>query len=274
MKILVTGSSGMIGSVLSSQLADAGQEVVRFDIAHSQDILNPQQICDAIENCQAVVHLAALLGDDEQTAEQIMAVNLLGTWNILQAAQAASIERVVFLSSLEALGIFRGERAPDYLPLDDAHPCYPQSPYAISKRLSEEMCQHWTQSSGIVSVCLRLPGVFNAETYDFIRAARRENPAFEWSPFWQYGAFLDVRDAASAALCALTCEISGHVTLNLCADDISSATRSSHELAQRVCPDVEWRGEAEYEAQPFKALVDNRRAKAVLGWQPRYQWRM
>ena len=273
MKILVTGSEGIIGKVLCDQLSDAGQEIRRFDLARGQDIRNKPQLCSAIIGCDAVVHLAALLGEEKETAEEIMSVNLRGTENVLHAAQAAKVQRVIFFSSLEALGIFRGERAPDYLPLDDEHPAYPQSPYAQSKFLAEQMCQDWTKRSGITSLCLRLPGVFSAETYDFIINARRENPEFEWHPFWQYGAFLDVRDAASAAICALNCEFSGHVTLNLCADDISSASQSSRDLARLICPDVEWRGVTEYETQPFKALVENRRAKDVLGWQPQHTWR-
>ncbi len=273
MKILVTGSSGMIGQVVCQELQNAEHETVAFDSARGQNILDSQQLHSAMNGCNAVVHLAALLGDEHETAQEIMSVNLLGTWQVLQAAQAANVQRVIGFSSLEALGIFRGERAPDYLPIDDAHPCYPQSPYALSKLLAEVMCQHWTNRSGIASLCLRLPGVFTAETYNFIRQARRDNPEFEWFPFWQYGAFLDVRDAASAALCALTCEFSGHATLNLCADDISSALQNSRDLARLVCPDVEWHGGAEYETEPFKALVDNRRAKETLGWSPRYKWR-
>lgn len=273
MKILVTGSSGMIGQVVCQELQNAGNGVVEFDSARGQDIRNRQHLHNTMSGCDAVVHLAALLGEENETQEQIMSVNLVGTGNVLQAAQAANVQRVVFFSSLEALGIFRGERAPDYLPIDNEHRAYPQSPYALSKILAEQKCRQWTNRSGITSICLRLPGVFNVETYDFIRQARRENPEFEWSPFWQYGAFLDVRDAASAAICALSCEFSGHITLNLCADDISSATQSSRELAQFVFPDVEWRGGAEYEAQPFKALVENRRAKEILGWQPNYRWR-
>ena len=270
MKILVTGSSGLIGKVVCQELQTAEHEIVEFDIARGQDIFDAQQILEAMHGCRAVVHLAALLGEENQSPEEIFSVNLTGTANVLEAAQNATIERVIFFSSMEVLGIFRGERAPDYLPIDDAHPCYPTSTYAKSKAAGEKLCHKIKDST---TICLRLPGVFTAETYNFIRAARRENPAFEWHPIWQYGAFLDVRDAATAAHCALNCEFSGHITLNLCADDVSSAALKSRELAQLICPEVEWRGGIEYESEPFKALVDNSRAKDVLGWQPRYEWR-
>lgn len=273
MKVLVTGSEGMIGSVVRQVLQDAGHEVIGFDIVNGQDILKPEQVQNAIHGCDAVVHLAASLGFAEDTANDIMAVNLLGTWHVLTAAAEVQVKRVIFFSSVDVLGVFKGEKKPDYLPLDDAHRCYAATPYSISKRLGEEMCKFWTDSTGISTICLRPPGVFNAATYDFIISNRHANPEFEWNPFWEYGAFLDVHDAAEAAKCALSCSFSGHVALLLCADDISSASRTSREMAQSLHPDVEWRGGQEYEQQPYKALVSTRRAQEVLNWIPRHKWR-
>ncbi len=199
MKILVTGNEGMIGSVVEKVLRADGHEVIGYDIASGHDILNSNQISSAIVGCDAVVHLAALLGNDSETPDKIMAVNLLGTWHILTAAAEAKLKRVVFFSSVDALGIFKGERKPDYLPLDDNHPCYPTTPYAVSKRLGEEMCRFFTNSTGIPTICLRPPGVFDESTYDFIISNRQANPEFEWDPFWEYGAFLDVRDTSAVA---------------------------------------------------------------------------
>lgn len=198
MKILVTGNAGMIGVAVETVLREAAHEIIGFDLKNGQNILNQQQVRDYVQGCDAVVHLAALLGYSEDNANDVMAVNLLGTWHILTAALEAKVKRIVFFSSVDALGVFKGERQPDYLPLDDAHPCYPTTPYAISKKLGEEMCQFFTNSTGIPTICLRPPGVFDAETYDFIISNRRSNPDFEWDPFWEYGAFLDIRDAADA----------------------------------------------------------------------------
>jgi UDP-glucose 4-epimerase len=273
MKIMVTGNTGMIGETVEEVLHNSGHEVIGFDIKNGQDILNQQQVHKYIQGCDAVVHLAALLGYSEDTDNDIMAVNLLGTWHILKAASEAKLKRIVFFSSVDALGVFKGERKPDYLPLDDAHPCYPTTPYAISKKLGEEMCRFFTDSTGIPTICLRPPGVFDTDTYDFIISNRRANPDFEWKPFWEYGAFLDVRDAAEAAKCAVECPNPGHVNLLLCADDISSASRTSREMAQSIHPDVEWRGGQEYDHQPYKALIETQRAKEVLHWIPRYKWR-
>ncbi len=270
MKILVTGSAGLIGREVEQLLRSEEHEVVGFDAVNGDDIRDASKLLAAMQGCDAVVHGAAILDED---SPDLMAVNLAGTWNVLAAAETAQVRRVVFWSSAAALGVFKGERAPDYLPLDDEHRCYPTSPYAISKYLGEEMCRLWTQKTGIFTICLRPPGVFAASTYEFIIENRRADANFEWTPYWEYGAFLDVRDAAHAALCALTCPESGHVRLLLCADDISSAAQSSHALAALIHPDVAWRGGSEYEARPFKALIDTRRAKSVLHWAPRHKWR-
>ncbi len=272
MKVFLTGSEGKIGSVVTRVLRDDGHEVVGFDLALGHDILNPSQVKKAMQGCEGVVHLAAHLGDEGKGGD-IMAVNLIGTWNVLSAAAKVGVKRVVFSSSVEVFGIFRGERAPDYLPLDELHSCYPKLPYALSKRLAEEMCQLWSASTGISSVCLRLPGVFGAEDYEYIIDSRRSNPEFEWSPFWQYGAFLDVRDAAEAITRALFCALSGSEILLLCAEDVSSASLTSRELVQKLLPAVEWRGGSEYDKQPFKALLNTERAQRILDWKPRTKWR-
>jgi nucleoside-diphosphate-sugar epimerase len=62
--------------------------------------------------------------------EQIMAVNVLGTWHVLLAAEAAGMTRVIHFSSAQVFGIGDGERLPDYLPVDDAHPRRAMRAYA------------------------------------------------------------------------------------------------------------------------------------------------
>jgi nucleoside-diphosphate-sugar epimerase len=52
-----------------------------------------------------------------------------------------TFEKIIFLSSVDALGIFQGEGIPKYLPLDDDYPCHPRAVYSISKKLAEDMCR-------------------------------------------------------------------------------------------------------------------------------------
>jgi len=199
--------------------------------------------------------------------------NVSGMHNVLLAAVRHGMRRVVFTSSVQALGIFIGLGRPDYLPLDDEHPARPVGAYGVSKLISEQLCASFTAATGVPTVCLRPPAVLAADMYDAIRAARRHDPAAEWTPFWEYGAFIDVDDLADAIAAALVAPLTGHHRLLVCAADVSSAELDSPTLAQRVMPDVPWRGGPEYEAEPFRALVDTSRARVLLGWSPQRRWR-
>ena len=56
------------------------------------------------------------------------------------------------------------------------------------------------------------------------------------------------------------------------AEDISSRATGSQEWAEHVLPHVFWRGGAEYDVDPYRALVDGGRGQRVLGWKPHYRW--
>ena len=73
-------------------------------------------------------------------------------------------------------------------------------------------------------------------------------------------------------MCALTCPDLGHEVLLVVAEDISSRAMSSKEWAEHVVPHVPWRGGAEYDVDPYRALVDGVRAQRMLGWKPQYRW--
>ena len=273
MRILITGSRGLIGSRLQSHLQAASHFVVTYDVLDGQDILDPASLRTAAQGCDAVIHCAALLGEPGESHERIMEVNLQGTWNVLTAAVEAGVQRLVFLSSVDALGVFKGEREPDYLPLDADHPCYPTTPYGISKHLAEEMCRHVAASTDLSILSLRPPGVWAEGTYDWIQDRRAERPSFEWSPFWEYGAFIDLRDLTSACEKALACPIEGYRCLHVTSSDVTTSGRTSPELAAFVLPDVEWRGGQEYERDPYRSLIDIEPIQVLLDWKPRHTWR-
>ncbi len=272
MRVLVTGNQGRIGRYVQAQLEAENHIVVGFDRAAGDDIRQPAALRAAAQGCDAIIHMAAMLADPKDDPNDVMHVNLQGTWHVLTTAEALDIRRVVCFSSVNALGIFIGESLPDYLPINEEHPCRPGRPYALSKFLGEEMCRLFTRRTNITTICLRPPWVCFPENYARVRQRWAEKPESEWSPIWEYGAFCDVRDVAAAAVLGLTCADPGHARLLLCADDVMTSGRTSRELAAQIHPDVAWRGREEYESEPFRALVDNSQAKAVLGWQPRYSW--
>jgi nucleoside-diphosphate-sugar epimerase len=196
-----------------------------------------------------------------------MAVNLVGTSNVLCAAEAERVPRVVHMSSGRALGIL--ERAPDYLPLDDDHRGLPSVPYALSKWLSEEMCEAFTRRTGVQTICLRPVRVFDDAGYERALAAPASEPAS--GAAWSLGVHLHVDDLASATAAAATCHAPPHVRLLLCAADIADR-RPTLDLVAQNLPHIPWRGGAEFRHDPHRSLVDTRRAEAILHWRPKHDW--
>jgi UDP-glucose 4-epimerase len=201
----------------------------------------------------AVVHLGALAHDTAGSPEQIIAVNVLGTWHVLLAAQAAGVTRVIHFSSAQVFGIAEGERFPDYFPVDDVHPRRATRAYGLSKCLAEDLCAGFTVRTGIASVSLRPVWVWDPGQYQRIEAQWRAQPRSEWEPFWEYGAFVDVRDVATAVEKALTVPLAGHHRALLCAADIA-ATAPSLDLAARLPPGVPVTNPAPYRADPWHAF--------------------
>jgi nucleoside-diphosphate-sugar epimerase len=200
-----------------------------------------------------------------------MAVNVLGTWHVLLAAEAAGVARVVHFSSGQVFGIAEGERLPDYFPVDDAHPRRTMRPYGLSKCLAEDLCAGFTARTGIPTVALRPAWVWDPGMYQRIEAQWQHDPGSEWTPTWEYGQFVDVRDIAGAVRRALDVPLDGHHRLLLCAGDIA-ATSPSLTMAARFTPSVPVRDPSSFQREPHRALFDCRAAARVLGWAPRYGW--
>lgn len=274
----------MIGAEVMNQVAAAGFDVVGLDIADGDDLNDPDTVSRLVDGCSHVVHAAAL---DDETAEpdplmtmstgdceQVMRTNVGGTSMLLAAAARTGVQRVVFLSSVDVFGCFMGTGTPGYLPIDDEHPVDPHGPYAWSKLAGEELCASHTRSTGQPTICLRPPGVIDQSKSAHIRQARANIPESEWSPFWEYGAFIDVRDLAGAVTAALTVgELTGHHRLVVNADDISSARDDGQALADRLLPGVPFRRNARFDRDRFAALIDASNAHRVLNWAPRHRWR-
>jgi len=284
-RLLVTGSRGVVGRAVVASLEQAGEEVVHYDLVDGRDVLDAEMVAREAAACEAVIHLAAVDDPVEPvvpsggsppsigTPEHVLAVNVLGTWNVLEAAREAAVSRVVFVSSVDALGIFLGQRPPDYLPIDDLHPTYPVAPYALAKRTAERMCRLFTERTRIPTICLRPPGVWTAETFAAIRRRWAADPLNDRRPFWEYGAFIALEDLANAVLCAIRCPFTGHATLLVSSDDAALAEQTSREAARSIHPLVPWRGGPEFERDPHRTLLDNEPAKRLLGWRPRVRFR-
>lgn len=267
MRVLLTGDRGVLGSVVRRELVASGHDVAGFDLADGHDVRDAAAVGAAASGHDAIVHLAGLPGDREDHPGTVMEINLVGTWNVLLAARSAGAGRVVFCSSGKALGML--ERDPDYLPVDDAHPGLPSRPYALSKWLAEEMCEAFTNETGISTICLRPVFIADDAAWEALRDVDELPPAR--GAAWHLGVVVDVRDVASAFAAALVCPDPGHVRLLLCADEIA-AGRPTLDVVREHLPAVPWRA-SRPAADSRAALVDSSAARATLGWAPRFGWR-
>jgi nucleoside-diphosphate-sugar epimerase len=265
MRVLVVGSSGLVGAAIVRLLEAEGCTVVPFDWTSGQDVLDADALHRAAEGCAAIVNAARGWREAGPPGERYITQNVTGNWNVLEAARAAGAGMVVTFSSVNALGMFRGESRPDHFPIDDEHPVRPPTAYGVAKRLVEEMCRCFSATTGISTVVFRPPAVLGPERHAKYVALRAADPAAEWTPFWEYGCWIDTRDVARAVLAALRRPGLGHLTGLICADDTSSPV-DVVELAARLMPDVPWRGGR---AAP---LVRCERVKRALDWAPRYRW--
>jgi UDP-glucose 4-epimerase len=271
MRVLVTGHRGNVGAPVTAFLRRQGYEVAGFDRTDGADVLDLAAVRRAAADCAAIVHLAALAHDSAGSPEQIMAVNVLGTWHVLLAAENADVSRVICFSSAQVFGIAEGERLPDYFPVDDAHPRRAMRPYGLSKLLAEDLCEGFTRRTGIPTVALRPVAVWDEAAYSQVRERWRARAQSEWEPYWEYGAFVDVRDVAAAVRQALTVPLAGHHRILLCAPDIA-ATAPSLEHLGRLASRVPITDSHRYQADPWAALVDCSAAAAALGWRADHRW--
>lgn len=269
MRVLLTGDRGIVGRPTRAALERDGHEVVGFDLASGDDILDAAAVRAAASGCDAIVHLAGIPGDREDIPDQVMQVNVGGTWNVLLAAQAEGVGRVVHASSGKALGML--ERDPRYLPIDDAHPGLPARPYGLSKWLSEEMCEAVTRDSGLETICLRPVYVVEPREWAELAGLREMGPARGTA--WHLAVFVDVRDVADAFALAVACPPppDGHARLLLCGEDVAS-DRPAAELVAEHVPDVPWRDGVPPPPGTRTALADCSAARRLLGWSPRYRW--
>jgi UDP-glucose 4-epimerase len=270
MKVLLTGNKGFLGSELECYLNNKNIQTIGFDIKDNLDVCDYSQLIAKSSECNIIIHLASI---DNNIACEIYKTNIIGTMNVLNVFRDSHIEKLIFLSSVDALGIFQGEDKPKYLPIDDAYPCHPQKPYSISKLLNENMCSYYASLCNKPILCFRAPGIWSGKTYEFISNNRINDPSYEWNPFWEYGAFIDIRDLVHAIYLSLNAQFTGFHCHNISSNDITTSGKTSRELVNFIHPNVTWKGDKSYQVNKYKTLLENENIKRLLGWEPDYSWK-
>lgn len=224
MRMLVTGGAGFIGSNIVYELLDREHEVVVLDNMSSGyecnlprngrlrlirgDIRDTKTVSRAMEGVEAVFHLAASVGNKRSidNALQDAEINVLGTLNVLEAARAGGVRKVVASSSAGIFGQLRR------LPIREDHPAEPDSPYGASKLCAEKQCLVYSKLYGMEVVCLRYFNVYGPnqrmDPYGnvipiFAYAMLRGEPLTIFGDGEQTRDFIHVRDVVQANVKAL-----------------------------------------------------------------------
>lgn len=162
MKILVTGAGGFIGSHLTELLVQKGYAIKTFIRYNSKnnwgwlensnvkneieiatgDIRDYDSVFNAIEGCDAVFHLAALIGIPYSyvSPKAYIEANITGTYNVLQATKEQETQQVLVTSTSETYGTAQ------YIPIDENHPLVGQSPYSASKISADQIAISYFRS--------------------------------------------------------------------------------------------------------------------------------
>ena len=305
MKFLVIGGAGYIGSHMVKQLLGAGHELVvadNFSTGYRSAVLGGTLVELDIADAQAldtlfgtyrfeaVFHFASFIQVGESVTEpaKYYQNNLAATLTLLKAMVRAEVKHFIFSSTAAVYG------DPAYVPIDEAHPKAAINPYGRSKWMVEQVLEDFDRAYGLRSVCLRY---FNAAGADPEgQLGERHEPETHLLPLVLQAAsgrrktitvfgfdydtpdgtcirdYVHVVDLVAAHAQAVDYLLAGGAStaFNL-GNGQGFSVQQVIDTARRVTGRDIYISEAPRRAgDPPRLVADARRAKSLLGWQPRY----
>ena len=283
-KVLVTGGSGKMGRVIVKELLDNRYEVVSADRYAppstpggyeflKADVTLPEDAERVMEGCDKVIHMAAIPNPLVETEHEVLRVNTMSNWAVLEAAEKYSIRNIVMASSINAIGaaFSKNRVARPYFPLDEEQGTLCQDSYALSKWVGEIMADTFIR---------RNPGQMQIASMRFhwlaTRAEQRERKNAErpsksdpllrnGMDFWGWA---DIEEAAVACRLALEVEWEGHEAFFINGADTFLELPTEEAIAQAY-PEAELRSPL----PGFTSAISTAKAERILGWKPERTWR-
>ena len=271
-KVAVTGASGKAGRAVVRNLLEHDQDVLALDVVAPAESSAPSLITDltdfgqtveCLAGAEAVVHLAAIPASGIHTEETTFRTNMLSTYNVFEAVRLLGLSRVVWASSETILGLPFEREQPAYAPIDEEAPAYPESSYAISKVLSEELGRQLQRWNGTPYVALRFSNIMEPHDYERFPSYWDDPSLRRWN-LWGY---VDARDVAESCRLALEADVGAEHFIIAAADTVMN--RPSRELMAEVFPAVPY----EPTEGDFDSLLSTRKARKLLGYEPQWSWR-
>ncbi len=271
MHILITGAAGVLGRLVTQLVAAEGHQLRLTDMhpletAHEfvcADLSDEKQTAGLCEGIEQVFHIAAIHPWKPYSAQEYLDCNIKGTYNVLAEAARAGVARVIYTSSVAAMGYNHLPDAP--LPWDENCPCRPtDSLYSVTKHVGEQFCHLFQQTAGLAWLALR-PGCFIPRP--------EEEPAFGLSLL---GIGVHWEDVARAHLLALNSDIVNEAIIiaagtTFTRADTEKLLSEASSLILRDFPKAQQLVEAGVELpQRITACYDITKARRLLGYNP--QW--
>ncbi len=300
-KILVTGAGGFIGSHLTETLIQRGYDVRAFVMYNSfnswgwldqapdeikkrldvfaGDIRDPHGVRTAMQGCDAVLHLAALIGIpySYHSPDTYVDTNVKGTLNIVQAARDLGVSKVIHTSTSEVYGTAR------FVPITEEHPLQGQSPYSASKIGADQIALSFHSSFGTPVTVVR---PFN--TYGPRQSARAVIPTIitqiangvrriRLGSLHPTRDFSYVTDTVSGFIAALESDAGTGEIINLGSNFEVSIGETVQIIAELMGEEIDVETD-DVRMRPDKSEVerlwaDNSKATRLLGWKPQYAGR-
>jgi nucleoside-diphosphate-sugar epimerase len=278
MRVLVTGGTGYLGSSLVPELVSSGHQVRTFDTQLFGanitpnvenivgDIRDEAAVDDAVQGMECVIHLAGVVTDDlvDLNRDLAHAVNIEGTYNVMQSAELAGVERVIYSSSSSVYG-----SAGD-TPHNEDSPTKPETVYAAQKLEAEKVVMTFSLSCNIAfrmaTLCGPAPrmrldtivNIFSAQAYF------KPHVIQVWDGT-QFRSNLHVQDAVRAYVDAVTHGVCGVFNLSdgyHTALEIANKVKEMHHLA-KVQVDPTRKDTRQYK-------LTSQRASELLHFLPKY----
>ena len=289
-RILFTGGSGKAGRHVIPWLLAKGYDVHNIDLVPlnvpgvtnlTVDITDLGEVFNAltmhrdfpdlesgkgVQPFDAVVHFAAvpriLIRPDNETYR----VNVMGTYNVIEASVKLGIRKVIIASSETTYGICfaEGERDPHYLPFDEDYDVNPMDSYGLSKVINEKTARAFSERTGADIYALRIGNVIEPQEYSRFPGFVA-HPETRLRNAWCY---IDARDLGQIVHLCIEKDGLGYQVFNATNDTVTTDL-STAELAQRFFPNVPLK----WQPQGDEAMISNRKIREVLGFKEEHNWR-